>query len=56
MVNYRFRHHRTRARGHLCPAARMRTRADLARTALGIIFATIGLVIGWIEVFWRHRL
>ena len=26
--------------------ARMATRADLARTALGIIFATIGLVIG----------
>ena len=36
--------------------ARMATRADLARAALGIISATTGLMIGWIEVFRRHRL
>jgi hypothetical protein len=29
---------------------------ELARAALGIIFATTGLVIAWIEVFWRHCL
>jgi len=30
------------------------TRADLARTALGIIFCTAGLVIGWFELVSRH--
>ena len=30
------------------------TRADLARAALGIIFCTAGLVIGWFELVWRH--
>jgi hypothetical protein len=33
--------------------ARLPTPADLARTAPGIIFATAGLVIGWIELFWH---
>jgi hypothetical protein len=33
--------------------ARLPTRGDLARAALGIIFATTGLLIGWMEVFWR---
>jgi hypothetical protein len=33
--------------------ARLPTRGDLARTALGIIFATTGLVIGWMELFSR---
>jgi len=30
------------------------TRADLARAALGIIFCTAGLVIGWFELVSRH--
>ena len=33
--------------------ARLPTRKQLARTALGIIFGSAGLVILWIEVFWR---
>jgi hypothetical protein len=36
--------------------ARMPTRADLARAALGIMFCTAVLVIAWFEVFWRHCL
>jgi hypothetical protein len=34
--------------------ARVPTRADLARAALGVIFCTAGLVIGWFELVWRH--
>ena len=34
--------------------ARLPTRADLARVALGIIFGTAGLVIGWFELVWGH--
>jgi hypothetical protein len=34
--------------------ARLPTRADLALAALGIIFCTGGLVIGWFELVWRH--
>jgi hypothetical protein len=34
--------------------ARLPTRADLARAALGIIFGTAGLVIGWFELVWRQ--
>ena len=30
------------------------TRAELARAALGIIFCTAGLVIGWFELISRH--
>ena len=30
------------------------TRADLARAALGIIFCTAGLVIGWFELVSSH--
>jgi hypothetical protein len=30
--------------------------ARLARTALGVIIGTAGLVILWFEVFWRHGL
>ena len=30
------------------------TRAELARAALGIIFCTAGLVIGWFELVSRH--
>ena len=30
------------------------TRADLAREALGIIFCTAGLVIGWFELVSSH--
>ena len=30
------------------------TRAELARAALGIIFCTAGLVIGWFELVLRH--
>jgi len=30
------------------------TRVDLARAALGIIFCTAGLVIGWFELVSRH--
>jgi hypothetical protein len=33
--------------------ARLPTRKQLARTAHGIIFGSAGLVILWIEVFWR---
>jgi hypothetical protein len=33
--------------------ARIPTRKELARTALGIIFGTAGLLIGWIELFPR---
>jgi hypothetical protein len=35
---------------------RVPTRLELARAALGIIFCSAALVIGWLEVFWRHRL
>ena len=34
--------------------AHLPTRADLARAALGIIFCTAGLVIGWFELVSRH--
>ena len=34
--------------------ARLPTRADLAFAALGIIFCTAGLVIGWFELVSRH--
>jgi len=33
--------------------ARLPTRGDLAKTALGIILSTAALVILWAEVFWR---
>jgi len=33
---------------------RIPTRGDLARAALGIIFCTAGLVIGWFELVSRH--
>ena len=33
---------------------RIPTRAKLARAALGIIFCTAGLVIGWFELVLRH--
>jgi hypothetical protein len=33
--------------------ARLPTRRDLAKAALGIIFASAGLVILWAEAFWR---
>jgi hypothetical protein len=33
---------------------RIPTRAELARAALGIIFCTAGLVIGWFELVARH--
>jgi hypothetical protein len=33
---------------------RIPTRAELARAALGIIFCTAGLVIGWFELVSRH--
>jgi len=33
---------------------RIPTRAELARAALGIIFCTAGLVIGWLELVSRH--
>ena len=33
---------------------RIPTRAELARSALGIIFCTAGLVIGWFELVWGH--
>jgi hypothetical protein len=36
--------------------ARMPTRGDLARAALGIIFCAATLVIGWFELFWRQCL
>ena len=36
--------------GHL---ARLPTRGDLAKAALGIIFASAGLVILWAEALWR---
>jgi hypothetical protein len=36
--------------------ARLPTRMELARTALGIIFCSATLVIIWIELFWRHCL
>jgi hypothetical protein len=36
--------------------ARMPTRSDLARAALGIIFCTAVLVPLGIELFWRHCL
>jgi hypothetical protein len=32
------------------------TRKELARIALGVIFGTAGLVIFWMEAFWRHCL
>jgi hypothetical protein len=33
--------------------ARLPTRRDLAKTALGVIFATAALVILWTEAFWH---
>jgi hypothetical protein len=33
--------------------ARLPTRGDLAKTALGIILSTTALVILWADVFWR---
>lgn len=33
--------------------ARIPTRIELARTALGVIFCTAALVIASIELFWR---
>jgi hypothetical protein len=33
--------------------ARLPTRKEMARIALGVIFGTAGLVIGWIELFTR---
>jgi hypothetical protein len=33
--------------------ARMPTRGDLAKTALGIIISTVALVILWAEAFWH---
>ena len=33
--------------------ARLPTRRDLAKAALGIIISTAGLVILWAEAFWR---
>jgi hypothetical protein len=33
--------------------ARLPTRRDLAKTALGIIISTAALVILWAEAFWR---
>jgi hypothetical protein len=36
--------------------ARVPTRLEIARIALGIMFGAAGLVIGWIEVFWRQCL
>jgi hypothetical protein len=33
--------------------ARLPTRRELAQTALGIIIGTAGLVVGWLELFWR---
>jgi hypothetical protein len=35
------------------PLARVPTRTELARTALGVIFCSAALVIGWLELFWR---
>ena len=34
--------------------ARLPTRKQLARTALCTIFGSAGVVILWIEMFWRH--
>jgi hypothetical protein len=36
--------------------ARVPTRMELARAALGIIFCTAAIVIAWFELFWRHCL
>jgi hypothetical protein len=36
--------------------ARVPTRAEMARTALMGMIGGAGLVILWIEVFWRHHL
>jgi hypothetical protein len=33
--------------------ARLPTRKEMARIALGVIFGAAGLVIGWIELFTR---
>jgi hypothetical protein len=33
--------------------ARLPTRRDLAKAAIGIIISTAALVILWAEVFWR---
>jgi hypothetical protein len=30
------------------------TRTEVARAALGVIFCTAGLVIGWFELVWGH--
>ena len=34
--------------------ARLPTRGDLAKAALGIIISTAALVILWAEAFWRR--
>ena len=36
--------------------ARIPTRMEIARIALGIMFGAAGLVILWFEIFWRHCL
>jgi hypothetical protein len=36
--------------------ARLPTRKELARIALGVIFGTAGLLIGWFELFGLPRL
>ena len=36
--------------------ARVPTRVEIARTALAIMVGAAGLVILWLEAFWRHGL
>jgi hypothetical protein len=36
--------------------AQLPTRKELAQTALMAAFGGAGLVIGWMELFWRHCL
>ena len=36
--------------------ARVPTRMEIARTALAIMVGAAGLVILWLEAFWRHCL
>jgi len=36
--------------------ARVPTRMEIARIALGIMFGAAGLMIGWFELFWRYWL
>jgi hypothetical protein len=36
--------------------ARVPTRKEQARMALMAVFSAAGIVIGWLEVFWRHCL